>query len=45
MLCRRACNDRRDRGRVIGILPVLNINDALINEGMDILENCLQELV
>jgi len=33
------------RGNVIRFLPALNISDALINEGMDILENCLQELV
>ena len=32
------------RGNVIRFLPALNISDALINEGMDILENCLQEL-
>ncbi len=33
------------RGNVIRFLPALNISDALIDEGMDILENCLQELV
>ena len=33
------------RGNVIRFLPALNISDALINEGMDILENCLQQLV
>jgi 4-aminobutyrate aminotransferase/(S)-3-amino-2-methylpropionate transaminase len=33
------------RGNVIRFLPALNISDALINEGMDILEKCLQELV
>jgi 4-aminobutyrate aminotransferase/(S)-3-amino-2-methylpropionate transaminase len=33
------------RGNVIRFLPALNIGDALINEGMDILESCLQELV
>ena len=33
------------RGNVIRFLPALNISDALINEGMDILENCLQELI
>jgi 4-aminobutyrate aminotransferase/(S)-3-amino-2-methylpropionate transaminase len=33
------------RANVIRFLPALNISDALINEGMDILENCLQELV
>ena len=33
------------RGNVIRFLPALNISDALINEGMDILESCLQELV
>ena len=33
------------RGNVIRFLPALNISDALINEGLDILENCLQELV
>ena len=33
------------RGNVIRFLPALNISDALINEGMDILENCLRELV
>ncbi|MCG6890088.1 MAG: 4-aminobutyrate--2-oxoglutarate transaminase [Gammaproteobacteria bacterium] len=33
------------RGNVIRFLPALNISDVLINEGMDILENCLQELV
>ena len=33
------------RGNVIRFLPALNISDELINEGMDILENCLRELV
>ena len=33
------------RGNVIRFLPALNISDALINEGMDILESCLQELL
>jgi 4-aminobutyrate aminotransferase/(S)-3-amino-2-methylpropionate transaminase len=33
------------RGNVIRFLPALNISDALINEGMNIVENCLQELV
>jgi len=33
------------RGNVIRFLPALNISDELINEGMDILENCLSELV
>jgi 4-aminobutyrate aminotransferase/(S)-3-amino-2-methylpropionate transaminase len=33
------------RGNVVRFLPALNISDELINEGMDILENCLQELV
>jgi 4-aminobutyrate aminotransferase/(S)-3-amino-2-methylpropionate transaminase len=33
------------RGNVIRFLPALNISDALINEGMDILEACLTELV
>ena len=33
------------RGNVIRFLPALNISDTLINEGMDILENCLQKLV
>jgi len=33
------------RGNVIRFLPALNISDKLINEGMDILENCLRELV
>ena len=32
------------RGNVIRFLPALNISDALINEGMDIFEKCLQEL-
>ncbi|MCP4388704.1 MAG: aminotransferase class III-fold pyridoxal phosphate-dependent enzyme, partial [Gammaproteobacteria bacterium] len=32
------------RGNVIRFLPALNISDALINEGMDILEACLTEL-
>ena len=33
------------RGNVIRFLPALNISDELINEGMDILADCLQELV
>ncbi|MCH7880387.1 MAG: 4-aminobutyrate--2-oxoglutarate transaminase [Proteobacteria bacterium] len=33
------------RGNVIRFLPALNISDALINEGMDILGECLRELV
>jgi len=33
------------RGNVIRFLPALNMSDALINEGMDILESCLQELL
>ena len=33
------------RGNVIRYLPALNISDALINEGMDIIETCLDELV
>jgi 4-aminobutyrate aminotransferase/(S)-3-amino-2-methylpropionate transaminase len=33
------------RGNVIRFLPALNISDKLINEGMDILEDCLQQLV
>lgn len=33
------------RGNVIRFLPALNISDELIDEGMDILEVCLQELV
>ena len=33
------------RGNVIRFLPALNISDALVNEGMDILEKCLQKLV
>ncbi len=33
------------RGNVIRFLPALNISDALVSEGMDILEKCLQELV
>jgi 4-aminobutyrate aminotransferase/(S)-3-amino-2-methylpropionate transaminase len=33
------------RGNVIRFLPALNISDALVNEGMDILEKCLQELI
>ena len=32
------------RGNVIRFLPALNISDALVNEGMDILEKCLQIL-
>ena len=33
------------RGNVIRFLPALNISDVLVNEGMDIFEKCLQELV
>ena len=33
------------RGNVIRFLPALNISDALMNEGLDILERCLDELV
>jgi 4-aminobutyrate aminotransferase/(S)-3-amino-2-methylpropionate transaminase len=33
------------RGNVIRFLPALNISDELMNEGLDILEACLQELV
>ena len=33
------------RSNVIRFLPALNISDELINEGMDILADCLQELV
>jgi 4-aminobutyrate aminotransferase/(S)-3-amino-2-methylpropionate transaminase len=33
------------RGNVIRFLPALNISDALVNEGMDILADCLLELV
>ncbi len=33
------------RGNVIRFLPALNISDELINEGMDILGDCLAELV
>ncbi len=33
------------RGNVIRFLPALNISDVLINEGIDILESCLEELV
>ena len=33
------------RGNVIRFLPALNISDELIHEGMDILENCLADLV
>jgi len=33
------------RGNVIRFLPALNISDTLVNEGMDIFEKCLQELV
>src|SRR5210317_634188 len=33
------------RGNVIRFLPALNISDKLINEGMDILDSCLQQLV
>ena len=33
------------RGNVIRFLPALNISDALINEGMDVVAECLAELV
>jgi 4-aminobutyrate aminotransferase/(S)-3-amino-2-methylpropionate transaminase len=33
------------RGNVIRFLPALNISDELVNEGMDIVAECLQELV
>ena len=33
------------RGNVIRFLPALNISDELVNEGMDILAECLAELV
>jgi len=33
------------RGNVIRFLPALNISDELINEGMDIVTECLAELV
>jgi 4-aminobutyrate aminotransferase/(S)-3-amino-2-methylpropionate transaminase len=33
------------RGNVIRFLPALNISDALVNEGLDILATCLDELV
>ncbi len=33
------------RGNVIRFLPALNISDALINEGMDIIAECLAELI
>ncbi|MGD8349270.1 MAG: 4-aminobutyrate--2-oxoglutarate transaminase [Gammaproteobacteria bacterium] len=33
------------RGNVIRFLPALNISDELIDEGLDILENCLAELL
>jgi len=33
------------RGNVIRFLPALNISDELIDEGMDIIEACLRELV
>ena len=33
------------RGNVIRFLPALNISDALIDEGLDILERCLAELL
>ena len=33
------------RGNVIRFLPALNISDTLINEGMDILASCLDDLV
>ena len=32
------------RGNVIRFLPALNISDELINEGMDILERCVESL-
>ena len=32
------------RGNVIRFLPALNISDALIDEGLDILEKCLADL-
>lgn len=32
------------RGNVIRFLPALNISDELVDEGMDILAECLQEL-
>ncbi len=31
------------RGNVIRFLPALNISDKLINEGMDIFAECLQQ--
>jgi len=33
------------RGNVIRFLPALNISDALINEGLDILERCFEDLL
>lgn len=33
------------RGNVIRFLPALTISDALINEGLDIVEHCLESLV
>ena len=33
------------RGNVIRFLPALNISDALINEGLDILEKCFEDLL
>ena len=33
------------RGNVIRFLPALTISDALVNEGMDILENCFATVV
>ena len=33
------------RGNVIRFLPALTISDELINEGLDIVENCLAELL
>ena len=33
------------RGNVIRFLPALNISEKLIDEGLDILENCLAELM
>jgi len=33
------------RGNVIRFLPALNISDALVDEGLDILESCLDELL
>ena len=33
------------RGNVIRFLPALNIAETLIDEGLDILENCLADLL